>query len=100
MERPLPEPVAEGRGGGEHRPLVCQQGHGRPPPGRRVPGPGASLLPGQDLHPQHRKPRGQGQEVQEDNGNQVSLSDRNSGMRINDMAFRFLNQCHYTILQL
>ena len=34
---------------GGHRPLGCQQGHGRPPPGRRVPGPGASLLPGKDL---------------------------------------------------
>ena len=26
MERPLPEPVAEGRGGGGHGPLGCQQG--------------------------------------------------------------------------
>ena len=34
---------------GGHRPLGCQQGHGHPPPGRRVPGPGASHLPGQVL---------------------------------------------------
>ena len=73
MERLLPEPAAEGRGGGDHRPLGGQQGHGRPPPGRRVPRPGASLHPGQDLHPQHRKPRGKGQGGREDDGNQVSI---------------------------
>ena len=61
MERLLPEPVAEGRGGGDHRALGGQQGHRQPPPGRRVPGPGTVRRPGQDLYAKHRQPRGKGQ---------------------------------------